>query len=107
MLVVLQWSRDLLVVTVALKLSKNLPVVMLVLLLSRDVMVVLQFSQDLMVVLVVLQTSQDLLVEHMIVHQQPPSVFEADGVQSASWKEFIHHNALADLWERTGQGRSG
>ena len=55
----------------------------------------------------VLQLSEDLLVEHMIVHQQPPSVFEADGVQSASWKEFIHHHALAYLWERTGHGRSG
>ena len=57
--------------------------------------------------LVVLQLSQDLLVERMIVHGQPPSAFEADGVQHASWKVFIHHNALADLWERTGQVRSG
>ena len=71
------------------------------------VMVVLQFSQDLLVVLVVLQLSQDLLVEHMMVHQQPPSVFEADNVRHVSWKEFIHHDTPADLWERKGQGRSG
>ena len=71
------------------------------------VMVVLQFSQDLLNVLVVLQLSQDLLVEHMMVHQQPPSVFEVDDVWHVSWKEFTHHNALADLWERKGQVRSG
>ena len=69
-------------------------------------MVVLQFSQDLLVVLVVLPLPKDLLVEHMIVHQQPPSAFEADRVQHASWKEFIHHKTLAYLWERTGPGGS-
>ena len=70
------------------------------------VMVVLQFSRYLLIVLV-LQLSQDLPVEYIIVHQQPPPAFEADRVQYASRKEFIHHNALADLWQRTGQGRSG
>ena len=57
--------------------------------------------------LVVLQLSQDLLVEYMMVNLQPPSAFEADRVQHASWKECIHHSALADLWERKGQVRSG
>ena len=56
--------------------------------------------------LVMLQLSLDLLVEHMMAHQQPTSEFEADRVQHASWKEFINHNALADLWKRTGRGRS-
>ena len=74
---------------------------------SADCLITLQFCQDLMVVLVVSQLFQDLLVEHMMVHQQPSSAFEADRVQHAFWKEFIHHHALAYLWERTGHGRSG
>ena len=96
-MVVLQFSQDVLVVMVVLQFSQDLLLVM----------AVLQFSQIRLVVSVVLQLSQDLLVEHIIVHQQPPSALEADRVQHASWKEFIHHNALAYLWGRTGQDRSG
>ena len=79
-------------------------------------MILLLLSQDVLVVKVVLvlsgcagcdggvtvvpestgcDVSQDLLVEHMVVLQQPHSAFEADRVQ----------HALADLWERAGQGR--
>ena len=71
---------------------------MVVLQLSQDVLAVmeaLQLSRDVLLVMVVLQLSQDLLVEHMMVHQQPSSAFEADRVQ----------HALADLWERAGRGR--
>ena len=67
------------------------------------VMVVLQLSRDELVVLVVLQFSQDLLVDPIMVHQQPPSAFEADRVQHESWRKCIHHDALADQWNEQGK----
>ena len=53
--------------------------------------------------LMVLKLSQDLLVEHIMVHQQPPSGFEADRVQHSSLKDCIHHNVLAGLWNEKGK----
>ena len=110
MLVVLQLSKNVLVVMMVLRvlslsfslplsLSQDVPVEMVVLQLSRNLLLVklvlhnsclLRSDPERTVtppshpVLVVLQLSQDLLVEHMIVHQLSLSAFEADRVQHVS-----------------------